>query len=112
MSRLEIGRLVNARRKEPNAWIAQCPACVESGGDSKGEHLFVHDDGGFECVACSGDKEHRSRILQLIGTENPQFQISVRTRESSPPFLLASPEILKINLPLYSGVAPKVNEPN
>lgn len=57
---------------------ARCPACAESGGDSKGEHLRVYPDGRFGCCVCPGDREHRRRIFALAG-EHVRPGIKVRT---------------------------------
>jgi Family of unknown function (DUF5906) len=47
--------------------IARCPACAEAGGDRKGEHLFILEDGRFGCVQFRGPdgKQHRKRIFEL-----------------------------------------------
>lgn len=44
----------------------QCPVCFENGNDRSGEHLVLFPDGRFGCVI-DDSKEHRARILQLIG---------------------------------------------
>lgn len=47
--------------------IARCPACAETGGDGKGTHLAVFEDGRFACIKFQGDTEHRRRIYELAG---------------------------------------------
>ncbi len=49
--------------------IARCPACAEDGGDNKGEHLFINDEGRFGCVLFPGEEGelHRKRIFELVG---------------------------------------------
>jgi hypothetical protein len=47
---------------------ARCPACAESGGDRKGNHLAIFPSGKFACAAVPGDTEHRRRIFALVGT--------------------------------------------
>lgn len=49
--------------------VAQCPACAETGGDSKGVHLAVYPDGKFGCTARPMDKVHRRRIAELAGDQ-------------------------------------------
>lgn len=47
--------------------IGRCPACAETGGDNKEEHLIVYPDGKFGCVANPNDDEHRKHIWRLAG---------------------------------------------
>lgn len=47
--------------------VARCPACAETGGDRKGNHLSILSSGKFGCAAMSGDAEHRRRIFALAG---------------------------------------------
>ena len=50
---------------------ARCPACAESGGDRKGEHLRIYADGRFGCCVYPQDREHRRRIFALTGERVP-----------------------------------------
>jgi predicted metal-dependent enzyme (double-stranded beta helix superfamily) len=61
LSRLEKDRNVGGKI------IARCPACAESGGDRKGNHLTIFPSGKYACAAMPGDAEHRRRIFSLVG---------------------------------------------
>jgi hypothetical protein len=52
--------------------IARCPACAETGGDRKGEHLFISDAGQLGCVLFPGadGQQHRQRIFELAGEKD------------------------------------------
>jgi len=65
---IDINKL-NKVKTRGNGIIAQCPACFETGSDSKGTHLFVAETGQFGCVLWPGNdgKEHRKRIFELVG---------------------------------------------
>ena len=72
--------------------IAQCPACAETGGDRRGEHLAIFDDGRYACVMYQGDpgKAHRKRICDLAGAggrrkprREPLVPIPVEIRSSA-----------------------------
>lgn len=67
---LDLNKLEKAKRKGSNI-IAQCPACAETGGDRKGEHLFITDKGQFGCVLYPGQngRQHRQRIFELAGAK-------------------------------------------
>lgn len=58
----------------PNKIVAQCPACAETGGDSKGAHLAVYPEGRFGCTANPKDKAHRRRIAELVGDKTRQVK--------------------------------------
>lgn len=50
-----------------------CPCCAENGADKSQNHLIVFPDGKFGCVV-DDSKEHRQRILKLIGLgENEEY---------------------------------------
>ncbi|MFH0796996.1 MAG: hypothetical protein V2A65_08080 [Candidatus Omnitrophota bacterium] len=83
--RLDLTKLEKVRRRGSNT-IARCPACAESGGDRKGEHLFINDRGQFGCVLYPGvdGQTHRQRIFELAGTkEMPGNGFEVRRPLSS-----------------------------
>jgi hypothetical protein len=67
---LDISKLQNLRMRGEKT-TARCPACAESGGDKKGEHLIINPQGHFGCVVYAGNgaeaKEHRRRIFALCG---------------------------------------------
>jgi hypothetical protein len=67
---LNISELENVRTRGQKR-TARCPACAESGHDTKGEHLVISPEGRFACVLYPGDsadaKEHRRRIFALCG---------------------------------------------
>ncbi|RYZ69537.1 MAG: hypothetical protein EOP09_07510 [Proteobacteria bacterium] len=88
---LDITKLRKVR-KQPGKTIAQCPACAETGNDSKGDHLIIYPDGKYGCVVTPGDSEHRKRIWLLAGTstwkEHP-FEFEVR------PYQMPKKQLLK-----------------
>jgi hypothetical protein len=65
-SHLDLTRLEKVRSMGTKI-IARCPACSESGGDRRGEHLAIMPSGKFACAAYPGDTEHRRRIFALVG---------------------------------------------
>ncbi|MFZ4779643.1 MAG: hypothetical protein ACOYM3_30135, partial [Terrimicrobiaceae bacterium] len=81
---LDVTKLENVRTGEGKT-IARCPACAESGGDNKGDHLFIAPDGRFGCVKYPGPDgvEHRSRIFAQVGkreADHGESQPPVDTR--------------------------------
>lgn len=75
MSTLDLSKLENVHKSNGNT-IAQCPACAETGGDNKCDHLFIAEDGKFGCVLFPGPEggEHRKRIFALVGSKTKQAQ--------------------------------------
>jgi len=59
--------LLKKAKQHGDKLVAQCPACAEMGGDSKGVHLVIYPDERFGCVAYPKDKAHRRRIAELVG---------------------------------------------
>ena len=80
---LDIDRLQGVRRKIGKI-TAQCPACLETGHDNKGNHLFIMPDGRFGCIMNQGSsgRPHRQRIFALAGDRaaqsSPASPIQVR----------------------------------
>lgn len=77
---LDLSRLEKVKRRGSNV-IARCPACAESGGDHKGEHLLINDAGQFGCVLFPGQsgQQHRQRIFELVGVkETPGKVFEIR----------------------------------
>ena len=68
---LDVRRLEKVRELADGVVQARCPACGESGGDRKGEHLRVYPDGRFGCCVHPKDREHRRRIHALAGDKAP-----------------------------------------
>jgi hypothetical protein len=84
---LDLTRLEKVKHRGPNV-IARCPACAESGGDRKGEHLMINDAGRFGCVLFPGQggQQHRQRIFELAGvkeTPGKGFEIRKPPRPAS-----------------------------
>jgi hypothetical protein len=81
---LDISKLQKVRTRGRKT-TARCPACAESGGDSKGEHLIINSQGQFGCVVYAGDgtdaKEHRRRIFALCGDREPKPIVIHRAEE-------------------------------
>lgn len=71
---LDHSRLQNVREHGGGRVIAQCPACAQSGGDRKREHLIVYPDGKYGCVANPDDKQHRKDIFRIAGTQSGTAQ--------------------------------------
>ena len=72
---LDSSKLENIK-KRGSITIARCPACAENGGDNKGDHLFINNEGRFGCVLYPREEgiSHRKRIFELVGlkTERPK----------------------------------------
>jgi hypothetical protein len=50
-----------------SGWQARCPACAELNEDKRSKnHLGIERNGRFNCLKYS-DKEHRHRVLELVG---------------------------------------------
>ncbi len=65
---LDISKLGNIKQRGNNT-IARCPACAEDGRDTKGNHLFINNEGRFGCVLYPREEGilHRKRIFELVG---------------------------------------------
>lgn len=75
---LDLAKLELKRDLPGGVVQARCPACAESGGDRKGEHLRVYPDGRFGCCVHPKDGEHRKRIFALAGCRKPRaFSVRV-----------------------------------
>jgi len=73
---LDLSILEKVKRRGSSV-IARCPACAESGGDHKGEHLLINDTGQFGCVLFPGQsgQQHRQRIFELVGIKETPGKI-------------------------------------
>ena len=95
---------------------AQCPACAQAGGDSKGNHLVVYPGGEFGCVANEGDREHNKQILKLIGDKSygplPQLQIRRQKIPDSTVVLRLGRSGQKNPTPVGTGEKPETPRPN
>jgi hypothetical protein len=65
-SSLDLTRLEKVRHCEGKT-TARCPACAESGGDRRGNHLTIFPSGKFGCAAMQGDADHRRQIFAHAG---------------------------------------------
>jgi hypothetical protein len=83
---LDLSRLENVRQRGSKT-TARCPACAESGGDNKGEHLMIMPDGRFGCVAHPGTagKEHRQRVFSHAGNRAARERKAGAIRVRRPP---------------------------
>jgi putative DNA primase/helicase len=65
---LNHSKLENVKQKG-SGYIARCPACAESQGDSTGNHLSIDAEGKFACIMFQGASgtEHRKRIYEIAG---------------------------------------------
>ncbi len=70
---LDVGRSHKAKYQSGKL-IAQCPACAASGGHEAGNYpvIFNGGDGKWECFEFFGDKDHRRRIAEEVGTSNTE----------------------------------------
>jgi hypothetical protein len=64
---LDLKKLEKVRELANGVAQARCPACGESGGDRKGEHLRIYPDGRYGCCVYPRDAQHRKRIFALAG---------------------------------------------
>jgi hypothetical protein len=82
---LHISKLQNVRIRGKKT-TARCPACAESGGDNKGEHLIINSQGHFGCVVYPGHgpdaEKHRQRIFVLCGDRETKPLVMRRTQET------------------------------
>jgi hypothetical protein len=83
---LDVAKLEKVRHLANGVIQARCPACAESGGDQKGEHLRIYGDGRFGCCVHPKDGEHRKRIYALAG-ERERREFSVKVAPVRPPGL-------------------------
>ena len=79
---LNLKKLKKAVQKDGKV-EAQCPACVEAGADSTGNHLVVYPNGKYGCVANPGDDEHSKIIFKLAGQREGavSHQLAIRKLE-------------------------------
>ena len=75
---LDLQRLEKVRQRGRKT-IARCPACAASGGDRRGEHLVIFEDGRFGCAACPKDTEHRKQIWEQAGVNRDPNVIKIAT---------------------------------
>jgi hypothetical protein len=82
---LDLSRLEKVKRRGSNV-IARCPACAESGGDRKGEHLLINNSGQFGCVLFPGQsgQQHRQRIFELAGVKETPGKVFEIRKPPSP----------------------------
>jgi hypothetical protein len=66
MKKLDLKKLKILKTKGDGAYGAQCPACAQTGGDKKGQHLHIYESGAFGC-AVDKSKEHKKLIGELAG---------------------------------------------
>lgn len=64
---IDISQLAKLRHHPSGKITARCPACAEEGRDRTGNHLAVFPGGGFACIVHHEDREHRKRIVALVG---------------------------------------------
>ena len=65
---LDISKLEKVKHRGATT-ISRCPACAQNGGDKKGDHLFINNEGRFGCVLYPREEGilHRKRIFELVG---------------------------------------------
>ena len=92
---LDLKKLENCHELPDGRRIARCPACAESGGDRKMEHLVIFPDGRFACAAHQGDSAHRKQIFKIAGLRRPdqrcEFRVTVQPKSSWKPHWGAPP---------------------
>ena len=80
---LDISRLEKVK-ETPGKTIARCPACAEIGCDTKGDHLAIFPSGAFSCIAHEKDKEHNSRIFELVGVKSETVPTTTKRNGTAP----------------------------
>ena len=82
---LDVSKLKMVKRRGDKI-IAQCPVCFEAGGDKRGNHLVVYENGAgkFGCIAFPGDHEHRRQIFELVGLCDEAVPVSTLPAASMP----------------------------
>jgi len=78
--KLDLSRLEKVRRNADGSVTCRCVACkAENNGDSTGNHLRIWQNGSFNCVTHTGDRQHNAFIrAYLRGTnpdENPDYEL-------------------------------------
>ena len=82
---LDTAKLEKVRELAGGIVQARCPACAESGGDRKGEHLRVFPDGRYGCCVHPKDNGHRKRIFALAGVRKAgTFTLRLKTPPALP----------------------------
>lgn len=64
---LDLSKLENVSKVAHGKTTARCPACAAGGGDEKGNHLVIYEEGKYGCVAYPDDNAHRKEIFALVG---------------------------------------------
>jgi hypothetical protein len=80
---LDLTRLEKVK-ETPTKIIARCPACAEEGNDAKGDHLAIFPSGKFCCIAHEKDKEHNSRIFELVGVKSEIVSTTTKSNGTVP----------------------------
>lgn len=107
---LDVAKLEKVRELAGGIVQARCPACAESGGDRKGEHLRIYPDGRYGCCVHPKDGEHRKRIFALAGVRKPgTFTLRLKTPLALPAArsvkaALATPSLTPPETELENGV--------
>lgn len=79
--------LIEKLRAVGNRHEGRCPACAETDGDKKGNHLSIDADERWTCIMFPGaeGKEHRSRIRALVGIKDgTNYRRPVRATYTKP----------------------------
>jgi hypothetical protein len=80
-----LEKLENKVTQSDGSWVCFCPACGEEGRNLRSKnHLRVWPDLRFNCVVSTGDRQHNSRILQLVGTESDGILTHYTARTEEP----------------------------
>lgn len=107
---LDLKQLEKARELNGGIVQARCPACAESGGDRKGEHLRIQPDGRFGCCLHPKDKIHRKRIHALVGDHSPRtFTVRVATNQRRPKTAVSVTSSLKNLDGTFGTPVPELN---
>lgn len=81
---LDVAKLEKVRELAGGIVQARCPACAETGGDRKGEHLRIYPDGRYGCCVHPKDGQHRKRIFALVG-ERQRRSFTVKVAATAKP---------------------------
>lgn len=99
---IDIAKLENVK-EQSDKWIAACPACkTDKGMDSKGMHLCIYKSNmNFGCCAFPEDKEHKKRILELVGSGKLDYTNVYQDDNKIKQDIIYPEDVLSRLLPMY-----------
>lgn len=79
-SYLDLNLLENIRHRGDDV-ISGCPACQEIGKDTARDNLRIYGGGPYICIAHPKEREHNSRIFELVGVRGEKALDPVAKRQ-------------------------------